>query len=289
MAENNIEKSFGFILKEARSDKHIGLEEASKHTRIHINILKAIENDDVASLGAVYVKSFLRLYADYLGVDKEEVLRCYRQAAGQPEPADIRKVEPSGHFPKHHLSQDNIFLKNYKFFIVGVLAFIAVVSTVRFIKNHPAKPRSAQVSAQKSAQRTAQVAAKKAAVEKALIPAPVKKVIPVELPMPQPVVVKKHAILNTTAKNTQKNIVLVIKAKDKCWLQVKVDGKVVLQNIMPKGNSESWQAYDKIELWLGNAGAVQLEINGKLLQKIGRPGQTLRHVVVTMAGLSIRE
>lgn len=267
MPENNYDKSFGFILKEARANKHIGLEEASKHTRIHINILKAIENDDVASLGAVYVKSFLRLYADYLGVDKEDVLRRFRQATGQPEAGDIRKAEPSERYPTRKLRADSLFLKNYKIFVVVVLVFIAIVFIVRFAKRHPARPRAAQVAAQEAAQ----VAAKKAEVKR---PAPVSA--PVSQPADKP------------AEKIQKKIVLVIKAKDKCWLQVKVDGKVVFQNVLAKGSSESWQAYEKIELWLGNAGAVQFELNGRLLQKIGRPGQTLRHVVVTRAGLSIR-
>jgi cytoskeletal protein RodZ len=278
MPENNIEKNFGFILKEARANKHIGLEEASKHTRIHINILKAIENDDVASLGAVYVKSFLRLYADYLGVDKDDVLRRFRQATGQPEAGDSRKVETSERHPRHHLNLDNIFLKNSKFFIIGVLLFIAIALIVRFVKSHRAKPRSAQVSAQ----RATQAVIKKAEVEKA---APV---APVSQPAEKPAAVKKEPISTPPAEKIQKKIVLVVRAKDKCWLQVKVDGKVVFQNVLAKGSSESWQAYDKIELWLGNAGAVQFELNGRLLQKIGRPGQILRHVVVTRAGLSIR-
>ncbi len=264
-----MEKSFGFILKEARANKHIGLEEASKHTRIHINILKAIENDDVASLGAVYVKSFLRLYADYLGVDKDDVLRRFRQATGQLEAGDTGKTMSPERHTERKPRPNILFLKNYKIFIVVVLVFIAIALIVKFAKRHSARPRAAQ--------RAAQTVTKKAEAKKVSVPAPVKKALPVELP-----------ISNLPAEKIQKKIILVIRAKEKCWLQVKVDGKVVFQNVLAKGSSESWQAYEKIELWLGNAGVVQLELNGRLLQKIGRPGQTLRHVVVTRAGFSIR-
>ena len=286
MPENNIEKSFGFILKEARANKHVSLDEASKHTRIHVNILKAIENDDVASLGAVYVKSFLRLYADYLGVDKEDILRRFRQATGQPEAVVIRKAEPSERYPTRQPRADSLFLKYYKIFIVAVLVFIAIALIAKFAnraKRDPAQPRAAKVAAQKITQIAAQGAAKKVEVKRPA-PAPV----PVSQPADKPVIVKKEPISNTSDEKAQKKIVLVIRAKDKCWLQVKQDGKVVLQGMLAKGTSESWQANEKFELWLGNAGVVQLEINGKLLQKIGRPGQTLKHVVVTKAGLSIR-
>lgn len=289
-----MEKSFGFILKEARANKHIGLEEASKHTRIHINILKAIENDDVASLGAVYVKSFLRLYADYLGVDKDDVLRRFRQATGQSEAGDINKLASSEHYPTRKLRQNIVLLNNYKIFIkifiVVVLVFIAIALIVKFAKRHSVKPRAAQVVAQRAVKKAV---VKRPAPVSILVPVPVKKVVPVELPVVfQPadklVAVKKEPIFIAPSAKIQKNIILVIRAKEKCWLQVKVDGKEIFKNVLAKGSSESWQAYEKIELWLGNAGAVQLELNGKLLQKIGRPGQTLRHVVVTRAGLSIR-
>ena len=274
MPENNIEKSFGLILKEARANKHISLEEASKHTRIHVNILKAIESDDVAALGTVYVKSFLRLYAEYLGVDKEDVLSRFRQVTGQAQVSNVRRVaEPSR-------NTANLFLKNYKFIIAGVILFIVIASIVRFVKSHPAKPRQAKISVQKAVSKPPQTVVKNVEVKKAPAPVPAKKPVSVESTV--------SAAAGKSAEKTQKKIVLVIKAKDKCWLQVKVDGKVVFQNVLAKGSSESWQAYEKIELWLGNAGAVQFELNGKLLQKIGRPGQTLRHVVVTRAGLSIR-
>ncbi|MCU0651691.1 MAG: DUF4115 domain-containing protein [Candidatus Omnitrophica bacterium] len=82
---------------------------------------------------------------------------------------------------------------------------------------------------------------------------------------------------------------LGIRAKDKCYVSLKVDGRTVFQGELKKGRFESWQAKDKIEFALGNAGVVDLEVNGKLISNLGKKGQALRNVVVTRDGLSIKK
>jgi hypothetical protein len=114
-----------------------------------------------------------------------------------------------------------------------------------------------------------------------------KAVAPVA-PPPAPAPAAAAASKPSAVKKSQEKVILVVKAKEKAWLQIKVDGKVAFQNVLPKGSAESWQADEKIEMWVGNAGAIQVELNGQLLGKIGRPGQTLKRVVFTRSGLSIQ-
>jgi len=85
-----------------------------------------------------------------------------------------------------------------------------------------------------------------------------------------------------------KIISLDIRAKENCFIQVKSDGRVIFQNILKKGRSESWQAKDKIELSLGNAGAVELEVNGKRISGMGRRGQAIKNILITKEGLNIK-
>jgi hypothetical protein len=79
---------------------------------------------------------------------------------------------------------------------------------------------------------------------------------------------------------------LGIRAKEDCWLHVKTDGKTVFQNILKKGRFENWQAKEKIELSLGNAGVVELEVNGKLISSLGRRGQAVKNILITKEGLT---
>jgi hypothetical protein len=82
-------------------------------------------------------------------------------------------------------------------------------------------------------------------------------------------------------RETIAGIRLVIQAKENCWVRLTADGRVIFQNILRKGRSETWQAKDKIELSLGNAGVVVLEVNGKVMPSLGRKGQTIKNIVIT--------
>ena len=62
---------------------------------------------------------------------------------------------------------------------------------------------------------------------------------------------------------------------------------MVFQRVLERNRFESWQAKEKIEFSLGNAGAVELEINGKIFSNLGRKGQTLKNIIITKEGLTI--
>ena len=55
-------ESPGARLKKIRLEKGISLEEVHKKTRIHLDLLKAIEEDSLINLSPVYTKGFLKIY-----------------------------------------------------------------------------------------------------------------------------------------------------------------------------------------------------------------------------------
>ncbi|MEW6009215.1 MAG: DUF4115 domain-containing protein, partial [Candidatus Omnitrophota bacterium] len=80
---------------------------------------------------------------------------------------------------------------------------------------------------------------------------------------------------------------LSVKAKSDCWLRVRVDDKLIFQGILKKGEVEGWQAEDKIEMKIGNPAAVDLELNGRVLEQFGRRGSKNDFVTITREGLKI--
>jgi hypothetical protein len=80
---------------------------------------------------------------------------------------------------------------------------------------------------------------------------------------------------------------LSIRAKDNCFVQVKCDGKTQFYGTLKKGRSDSWKANEKIEFTLGNATAVEVEVNNRLINSLGRRGQAVKNIVITKDGLSI--
>ena len=87
-------------------------------------------------------------------------------------------------------------------------------------------------------------------------------------------------------RSSTSGIRLTILAKENCWISLKVDGRVVFQSVLTKGRSNNWQGKERMELSLGNAGAVDLEVNGKLISNLGKKGQALKNILITKEGLS---
>jgi flagellar biosynthesis protein FlhG len=68
----------GSILRAVRHSKGIRLEDVAGRTKIGLNYLSAIENDDFGSLpAAVYVRGFVNELAKVLRLDATQVARTY--------------------------------------------------------------------------------------------------------------------------------------------------------------------------------------------------------------------
>ena len=62
--------SIGTLLRSQRELKNISIQEVSQKTKININILKSLENDDLNKLpNKTYVKGFVKNYAKTIGLD----------------------------------------------------------------------------------------------------------------------------------------------------------------------------------------------------------------------------
>ncbi|MCX5703471.1 MAG: helix-turn-helix domain-containing protein, partial [Candidatus Omnitrophica bacterium] len=70
----------GAGLKKIRLERGISLEEVQKKTKIHLNILKAIEGDSLTDLSPVYLKGFLKIYCKFLGLDPKDKILDYGEA-----------------------------------------------------------------------------------------------------------------------------------------------------------------------------------------------------------------
>lgn len=79
--ENN--QKIGNLLQSAREKQNIGLDDIANKTKININILKALESEDLSTLpNKTYVKGFVRNYAKTVGVDTEVALAALENTYG---------------------------------------------------------------------------------------------------------------------------------------------------------------------------------------------------------------
>lgn len=75
----------GTTLAEARKQKKLSLKKISQETKISTRYLQALESEAYDNFPAeVYLKGFLRSYAQYLDLDGDEMVRAYNRQHSQP-------------------------------------------------------------------------------------------------------------------------------------------------------------------------------------------------------------
>src|SRR5918998_5907443 len=83
----------GETLREARVRQRVNIEELEAATKIRAKYLRALENEEFGLLpGPTYVKSFLRTYAEKLGLDPHLLVEEFRAQYEPPEPVEFQPI-----------------------------------------------------------------------------------------------------------------------------------------------------------------------------------------------------
>lgn len=235
--------TIGIILRQKREELGLALNEAAKKTKIHINVLKALEEDRFEGISPIYVKGFLKIYSKLLGLNEKDIIGKYNALKTEQETFDFKeeKERTPGDSPWGKWDLSRIF-KGGVYILVVLLALLLISKAIKFISRGPKSKKQ------------------ESALQKGVIP------------------IKKNDFLK-----------LSVLVKEDSWVKVKVDGRTVFQNVLKRGKTETWQAKKKLELSLGNAGATELEINGKIISGLGRRGQVIKSIVITEEGLQIKD
>lgn len=250
--EKEVMQSRGQRLRNLRESKGISLEEVHQKTKIHPRILKALEEDALAQMSPAYVKGLLKIYCGFLGVNYNDFIK-QRPLEGvkQEGIAEAAKIRPRLHLAKPLI--DLSLIKRIKLkpliIVICLLAFAVVAFKLGKV-----------ISVYRASHLKEPVA---------------KAVAPKQgAPSVKPIAGKPE---------------LGIRAKEDCWLEVRTDGKLIFRNVLKKGNYEKWEAKERIEFSVGNAGGVDVEVNGKLLPPLGRRGQVIKNIRVTKQGLTVSD
>jgi len=87
----------GATLREARMRARIDISEIEAETKIRAKYLRALENEEWNLLpGPTFVKSFLRTYAEALGLDAKLLLEEYKLRHERPSEHDLQPIMPRG-------------------------------------------------------------------------------------------------------------------------------------------------------------------------------------------------
>jgi cytoskeleton protein RodZ len=231
--------SFGSWLRRQREMREISLRDIADRTKISLRYLEAMEDDRFDLLPApIFAKGFLREYARYVGLSPDEVVNHWLSVQ-QPE-----ELEET----KHELRRrDKTRRRSWTWSLFLLLAGALLLALVAVFSHFNDKRRE-DTSQQ---QAPPPIAAPPAATTLAATPPP-----PPEPP---------KAPLEVTLDFSQD-----------CWVDVMTDGKNRLSELRAQGESLQLEARESIVfLKLGNAGAVDIQVNGYPLELDKQPGEVV--------------
>jgi len=282
----------GEWLRRRREELGISLEQAEADTRIRLRYLEALESEEYDALpDPVVGRGFLRNYATYLGLDPQEAADRFSGKVAPPEPESLSVEGPTpftaGPFRPVSLHQMPgrrprwVWIAGLAVIVVAGLAGLAwwgyPYLSAWLTREQPTSPSIAATSTQPATTgglaTVTRTPSADVAVTEAATATPEGST-----PTPRPTRMPTHTPSPTPSPSVYTGIFLELVFVDTSWIQVTVDGVREFQGELEADTYRSWYGEERIELRIGNAGAVQVTVNGQSLGALGEVGEVIDRV-----------
>ena len=137
-------KTIGEVLRLARINQGLSLEELQRKTDIQLNLLEALESDDFDQLpNPFYTRSFLRKYAWAVELDENLVLDAYDSGSMITyEEVDVDEIELTGRRRSNRKKRSLLPLFYFVLFSLSILIFVTCY-VWNYIQTQPTETTSA--------------------------------------------------------------------------------------------------------------------------------------------------
>ncbi|MGZ4270594.1 MAG: helix-turn-helix domain-containing protein [Solirubrobacteraceae bacterium] len=118
----------GSTLREARMRQRIDIAEIEADTKIRAKYLRALENEEWDLLpGPTYVKSFLRTYADALGLDGRLLIEEYKLRHERLSDVELQPIAPPGRRDRQRQRKPGPIIPRWLVILVVVLGLLVAL------------------------------------------------------------------------------------------------------------------------------------------------------------------
>jgi cytoskeleton protein RodZ len=288
-------QEFGEELRRERELRDVSREHLAAAIRISIRQLDALESGRFEILPAkVFSRGFVRAIAIHLGLDAEHYAAAFASvwdgwAETERHRTSSDRVQSGQHV---RLSKPRRAASMSTFLVGGgiALAIALVTFGAVFLKSRAERP-SPHPSARSRAERTTVPSTGPASL--ALPPSIASSTVALQpssaLPSPQvpaPVTVPVIAAPSPAERPPaappapREGLVLTMTFRDDCWTEVSADGRPVAAELFRKGVVKEFAGSRKFVLTLGNAGAVNVSLNGAPVPIDGSSGKVVKNLVL---------
>jgi len=234
----------------------LSLDDVEASTRIKRVFLEALEAEGFDELpNYVAARGFLRNYASVLNLDVDYVLGLYDERIGyattghRPRPGNGVKLKSIPITPPSKFSPD---------LLIGFLMLTALVGIILYfvyqqflLPLETASPDAAPATSSESA-----------------LALPTPTPLPTDTPTP--------TVTPTPLYYTGVTVELVI--TEESWVQVLVDEAKAFEGVLQVGEQRHWTGDRQVAVRAGNAGGVEVIVNGESMGLMGQPGQVVDQV-----------
>ncbi|KOG27650.1 helix-turn-helix domain-containing protein [Streptomyces resistomycificus] len=244
----------GRALQQARIDAGLTVDDVSSATRVRLPIVHAIEADDFTPCGGdVYARGHIRTLAKAVNLDPAPLLAQYdADHGGRPAPTpaaplfEAERIRPERRGPNWTAAM--------------VAAIVAVVGFVGFTAFQGGDDDGTKTQVAEGA---------KPSAGKTSSPTPKND---------KPEVSKPDPSDSAIAAAPQDKVTVQVSAADgKSWISAKDhNGRSLFDGLLKQGESKTFQDSERVNLVLGDAGAIQLYVNGKKIDDDWQPGAVQR-------------
>lgn len=274
-------KKFVEELKAARESTSVSLQQIANRTKIDLKFLQAIEEANFEILPELYIRAFIKSYAQIIDLDPKEVLKNFDIAKSGATQETIQPQEKSEGGTISTLKKEYEFTetssvlentttvkqpKNLKlnYIIGGIFLLIAlIVVYFAFIKGSspdiiqeksyqeavdPSKPRF-EVQNQTQNSNQTQSPTNVTQTETSVPPKP-------------------------------DSLRLVVETSAHVWVKISTDGKIAQAQTVESNTKLKFAATKSFSVSVGNAGVVKLFFNNKPVENVGKFGE-IRNIFIT--------
>ena len=118
----SMNSDFGTVLSEARNAQNFTVDDISKHLKIPVHTLEAIEANDLDALPPpTFTQGYIRVYAKFLEISEDAVLEMYNAAVPHDNASDLK---PRSNLPGEASSQSPLVK------LVTILLILAGITAV---------------------------------------------------------------------------------------------------------------------------------------------------------------
>lgn len=270
----NSATSLGGHLRALREARGGSLEDMARSTRVGIRHLEALEEERLADLPSpVFVRGFIRAYCGFLREGPEEALAFYEALAGERAAMQAASAPPR---PRTTWAPSSV-LVGLALLVILAIALIVVNLTVKRTGGTSVAAPAMDVSAATPIPQPTPPAAAPVVETPRAAPAPAPAAAPpVSTPaaMPAPAPTPAPAVARSAAGPQR----LVIRAVDATWIRVQPDEGRATEELLPAGASREWSAERRFLVTIGNAGGVEVALNGKVLPPLGPKGTVIQRL-----------